>query len=222
MQRSQRMRTSRCAIVARKVDLRRKPSTPRSRRRGSAAAAVSVCSVVKTRWPVSAAWIAILAVSASRISPTMITSGSWRTKARSAVAKVRPIDGFTCDWLTPLDLVLDRILDGQDLAGRLIEHRQHGRERRGFAAAGRPGDDDHAMRQRQKMFHPALRLFRKGRAWRARAVRDRAATAGPPPTRRAGSAWSQRGYRYRSGRRATARRRPAANAVRRYSSRTKS
>ena len=39
-----------CApIVARKVDLSRNPSTPRSSRRGSAAAAVSVCSVVNTK-----------------------------------------------------------------------------------------------------------------------------------------------------------------------------
>ena len=43
----------------------------------------------------------MLAVSASRTSPTMMTSGSWRTKARIAVAKVSPIDGLTCDWLMP-------------------------------------------------------------------------------------------------------------------------
>ena len=37
------------------------------------------CSVVSTRWPVSAAWMAMHAVSPSRISPTMITSGSARS-----------------------------------------------------------------------------------------------------------------------------------------------
>ena len=31
----------------------------------------------------------------------MMTSGSWRTKARIAVAKVRPIAGLTWLWLTP-------------------------------------------------------------------------------------------------------------------------
>ena len=37
--------------------------------------------------------IAVLAVSASRISPTMMTSGSARRNARIAVAKVSPIFG---------------------------------------------------------------------------------------------------------------------------------
>ena len=48
------------------------------------------------------------------------------------------------------DFVFDRILDGQDLADRLVQDRQDGRKRRGLAAAGRPGDDDHAVRQLQK------------------------------------------------------------------------
>src|SRR5499427_10537307 len=41
------------------------------------------------------------AVSESRTSPTMMTSGSWRTKARMAAANVSPMVGFACDWLTP-------------------------------------------------------------------------------------------------------------------------
>ena len=49
-----------------------------------------VCSVVSTMCPVSAASIAIRAVSASRISPTMITSGSARRTERSPVANVSP------------------------------------------------------------------------------------------------------------------------------------
>src|SRR4029450_7527850 len=40
--------------------------------------ALLVWSVEKTRWPVSEAWIAVSAVSLSRISPIMTTSGSWR------------------------------------------------------------------------------------------------------------------------------------------------
>ena len=46
---------------------------------------VSVASTVwiveSTRWPVSAAERAVWTVSSSRISPTRITSGSWRTRA---------------------------------------------------------------------------------------------------------------------------------------------
>ena len=49
--------------------------------------ASTVCSVESTRWPVSAAWIAARTVSVSRISPIRITSGSWRSAARSAARK---------------------------------------------------------------------------------------------------------------------------------------
>ena len=52
-------------------------------------------------WPVSAASIAIRAVSASRISPTMITSGSARRIERSPVAKVSPALRLTFIWLMP-------------------------------------------------------------------------------------------------------------------------
>jgi len=60
-----------------------------------------VCSVESTRWPVSAALTAISAVSKSRISPTMMMSGSCRRKARSALANERPAFRCTCTWLTP-------------------------------------------------------------------------------------------------------------------------
>ena len=60
-----------------------------------------VCSVERTRWPVSAASTAILAVSPSRISPTMITSGSARSIARRPLAKVSPALRFTWSWLMP-------------------------------------------------------------------------------------------------------------------------
>ena len=50
-------------------------------------AASFVCSVENTRWPVSAAWTAFSAVSRSRISPTMMMSGSWRRIVRSVLAE---------------------------------------------------------------------------------------------------------------------------------------
>ena len=40
-------------------------------------------------------------VSLSRISPTMMMSGSARRKARMAMAKVRPALGFICTWRKP-------------------------------------------------------------------------------------------------------------------------
>ena len=70
-------------------------------RRTIAPGASFVCSVVSTRWPVSAASIAMRAVSASRISPTMITSGSARRIERSPAAKVRPARRLTPIWLIP-------------------------------------------------------------------------------------------------------------------------
>ena len=51
-------------------------------------AAPVVCSVAKTRWPVSAARIADSIVSRSRISPTSITSGSARRPRRNASEKL--------------------------------------------------------------------------------------------------------------------------------------
>ena len=56
--------------------------------RSTVLAASIVCSVESTRCPVSAASMAISIVSRSRISPTRITFGAWRSAARSASAKV--------------------------------------------------------------------------------------------------------------------------------------
>ena len=74
---------------------------PRLNSRVIAPGASLVCSVLSTRWPVSAACVASRAVSASRISPTMMTSGSCRSSDRSALANVKPAFSFTWNWLTP-------------------------------------------------------------------------------------------------------------------------
>ncbi len=63
--------------------------------------ALLVWTVEKTRWPVMAARMAISAVSPSRISPTAMISGSWRSTARRTLAKVRPVFSFICTWQTP-------------------------------------------------------------------------------------------------------------------------
>jgi len=49
-----------------------------------------VWTVEKTRWPVRAERMAMSAVSRSRTSPTIITSGSWRRKERRPAAKESP------------------------------------------------------------------------------------------------------------------------------------
>ena len=48
-----------------------------------------MCSVLSTRWPVSAAVIVELVVSRSRISPTIMTSGSCRNTCLSPDANSR-------------------------------------------------------------------------------------------------------------------------------------
>ena len=72
---------------------------PRSSIRVTAVGASLVCSDDSTRWPVSAAWTAMSAVSRSRISPTMMMSGSCRISVRTPWAKSTPIAGCTCIWL---------------------------------------------------------------------------------------------------------------------------
>ena len=74
---------------------------PISMSRVMAAGASLVCRVESTRWPVSAASMAICAVSWSRISPMSTMSGSERRIERSAEANVRPALGLTCTWLMP-------------------------------------------------------------------------------------------------------------------------
>src|SRR3954451_2289509 len=76
-------------------------STPISFSRVSAPGASFVCKVERTRCPVSAASIEIFAVSPSRISPTMTTSGSERRIDRSALANVMPARRLICTWLMP-------------------------------------------------------------------------------------------------------------------------
>ena len=49
-----------------------------------------VCSVDRTRWPVSAALTAISAVSKSRISPTRMMFGSWRRNERKRGGEIQP------------------------------------------------------------------------------------------------------------------------------------
>ena len=87
-------------------------------------------------------------VSRSRISPTRITSGSWRKAARSAVEKFA-VSTSTSRWLMKLLLVavqeFDGVFDGDDVIGaRGVDAVDHGRQRGGFARAGRSGHQHQA------------------------------------------------------------------------------
>ena len=82
-------------------DATRNGSTPMSTKRVTAAAALFVCSVDSTRWPVSDASSARLAVSLSRTSPTKMTSGSCRNTERKPRANVSPARSWICTWVMP-------------------------------------------------------------------------------------------------------------------------
>ena len=141
----------------------------------------SCAAVESTRCPVSAAASAIRIVSGSRISPITITSGAWRSAARSAVGKSgasMPIS--TCSMMLRVMrvLVLDRILDGDDVAGvaavdLVDDRRQRGR----LAGAGRAADEHQAARQLRELLDAAA-------AGRASPAAARAPAAAAPRPRR--------------------------------------
>ena len=75
LQFSQILRTRRWAPMRIMLEVIRKGSTPILTNRITEPLAVVVCNVLKTRWPVRAAFMAISTVSKSLISPTIIISG---------------------------------------------------------------------------------------------------------------------------------------------------
>ncbi len=83
-------------MIARTEEATRKGCIPMSMRRATAEGASFVCRVLKTRWPVRLALVAMEAVSRSRISPIMMMFGAWRRMERSAAGKVMPMSAFTC------------------------------------------------------------------------------------------------------------------------------
>src|SRR5215217_6468899 len=111
-------------------------------------AASVVCRVDRTRWPVSAAARAFLRVSASRISPTRMTSGSWRMAARMAMVKSL-VSTRTSRWLTMPSLSAWRTSIGSSkvtmwtarlaLTWSIMAARVGG-----LARPGGPGDQDQA------------------------------------------------------------------------------
>ena len=77
----------------------RNDSIPMSKKRCSADTASLPCRDESTKCPVRADCTAMRAVSTSRISPTRITSGSWRRIDFNPVANVRPACSLVWIWL---------------------------------------------------------------------------------------------------------------------------
>src|SRR5512137_344096 len=88
-------------------EVTRKGSMPMSMSLVTALDASFVCSVEKTRWPVSAAWMAISAVSRSLISPTRMTSGSCRTMEREYNQRLGEVVTGTVKRFENGDIILE-------------------------------------------------------------------------------------------------------------------
>ncbi len=116
--------------------------------RPTVSAASIVCSVERTRWPDSAAWSAVCAVSASRSSPMRI---DVRVLAQRAAERLAERLGVEADLALVDDAALvrmedlDRVLDRDDvLPPRPVHVVDHRGERRRLSRAGRAGDEDQA------------------------------------------------------------------------------
>ena len=113
-------------------------------------AALEVCSVPNTMWPVSAAVMAASIVSRSRISPTRITSGSCRNARRIASANDVHIDAHFAlidRRLLVIVIELDRVFDRDDVViDVLVDIVDHRGQRRALARAGRAGDQEQPAR----------------------------------------------------------------------------
>jgi hypothetical protein len=101
----QSLRPRRWAVMRITLEAMLKGAIPMFMRRVRVVGASFVCSVESTMWPVCAALMAISPVSRSRISPTMMMSGSWRRNDLSAALKVSPALSFTFTWLMPGRLI---------------------------------------------------------------------------------------------------------------------
>src|SRR5665213_1599564 len=95
------VRTKRWPNTAINVEEIKNGSTPMSTNRVTAPGESFVCSVLKTKCPVNDACTEIWAVSKSRISPTMMMSGSCRKKDRNALPKVIPNPSLMATCMMP-------------------------------------------------------------------------------------------------------------------------
>ena len=102
--------------------------------------------MLKTKTPVRAARMPIRAVSSSRISPIMMTSGSWRSIARNPSLKPMSPGIVDLALVDPGDAVLDGVFDRHHVLERRVDPLQAVVKGRGLAGADRPGDQDGPVR----------------------------------------------------------------------------
>ena len=137
-------RTRRCPTMAMTDEAIRNDSIPMSRKRWRADTESVACRDDRTRWPVRADCTAIRAVSTSRISPTRMTSGSWRRMDFRPVAKVRPACSLVWIWLIDGKMYSTGSSMVMTLRVGSLTSAQGGVQRRRLAAARRSGAQHHA------------------------------------------------------------------------------
>ena len=111
--------------------------------------AVEAWIVPNTRWPVSAAWMAVSKVSRSRISPTSITSGSSRTACFMPMLEILHVHAdlaLVDQALVVGEDELDRVFQREDvLAVVVVDPVEHRGDGGALARAGDAGQQDHAL-----------------------------------------------------------------------------
>ena len=136
----------------------RNGSTPMSSRRVTAPAASLVCSVLKTRWPVSAA----LDRDLGRLQVADFADHDDVRVLAQDMAQARGEGqadlGPHLDLVDAGHLVLDRVLDREDALVDGVDGVQPGVERGGLAGAGRPGDQHDAVGLVDQLLRAALVL----------------------------------------------------------------
>lgn len=120
-------------------------STPISSKRTMDDRASFVCREEKTMWPVMAARTEMDAVSASRVSPTMMTSGSWRSRARQAALEGQARHVVHLGLVDAVQVALHGVLNGGNVHLPLGDLLQHHVQRGGLAAAGGAGQVDEPL-----------------------------------------------------------------------------
>ena len=127
-----------------------------SRSRVTAPTAVLVCRVDITRCPVKLAWTAICAVSRSRIRHHHHVGVLAQDRAQPA-GEGHLHARVDLGLADAVDVVLDRVLDGHDVARAVVDAVERGIERRRLARARRTGHEQDAVRLVDQLVDVTLR-----------------------------------------------------------------
>ena len=150
----QTLRTRRWAMTAMTELATRNGWTPISTSLVTALGASFVWSVLKTKCPVSEAWIAVFAVSSSRISPTRRMFGILPQHGTDDACERHPDLGLHLALVDAGQVVLDRVLGGDDLDVGPVQLVERGVEGGRLARPGRAGHEQDAVGPLDQLLEP--------------------------------------------------------------------